>query len=241
MLVVLAAATVSCGGTQHVVDDAVPDPDRWRDARDQLANLRTDTVADEPYTMKMALTMRQVPTSRTVRARGAVAVRPPYALRMVLLGPGGSTALDLWICRDTYKLSIPAIELERRGDLSIPSGEHNRLPVGFLRWWFLRPLSGRLLSYVDEEDARRFVVRDGSAVTQLWLPHDAVRPLVFERISTGQRQIMEMDRDRCGVVRYARGADVTVDVRCESIERQPAPDRAFADPDDASRLCARLP
>ncbi len=119
-------------------------------------------------TRRLALELREPHTGRVLAARGAVAVLPPRALRMILLGPGGTTALDLWASGDRYRFAVPVIDLKKRGDLGGPPEERRGLPVDFLTFWLLRPASGRLLWHAREAAADRFVLRgDGAAVVDL--------------------------------------------------------------------------
>ena len=46
-----------------------------------------------------------------LQARGAVAMDPAAGdLRMILLGPGGATAIDLWMHGDAYRFVVPALD-----------------------------------------------------------------------------------------------------------------------------------
>ena len=59
--------------------------------------------------------MREPRTGKVFQARGGVAVDPGRALHMILVGPGGVTALDAWITDDRFRVLVPPISLERRG------------------------------------------------------------------------------------------------------------------------------
>ncbi|MBW2458104.1 MAG: hypothetical protein JRI68_26610, partial [Deltaproteobacteria bacterium] len=140
----------------------------WRAAHTEVAALRDRLRPKAAYTMNVTLELEQVQLGQRIRARGAVAVRPPDALRMILLGPGGTTALDLWICGDEFRFHIPAIDLLRRGDGATPAAELRGMPVDFLRWWFLRPLAGQLLAFVDDESSgRSYLLGDGDQVVEV--------------------------------------------------------------------------
>ena len=82
----------------------------------RLSNLRRSLRGVGPHTLRLAVKLREPFTGRTMEARGAVALSPPSALRMILLGPGGTTALDLWARDDEFRFAVPAIDLLRRGD-----------------------------------------------------------------------------------------------------------------------------
>ena len=100
---------------------ALPEPSlaEWQHARKTPRRPAAATAA--PRTRRIALTLREPRTGRVLSARGAVAILPPRALRMILLGPGGTTALDLWIDGDRYRFAVPAIDLQKRGDLPRPA------------------------------------------------------------------------------------------------------------------------
>lgn len=212
----------------------------WREARADLRKLQTRFEPDEAYSMNVALELTQPQLGKRMRARGAVAVRPPDALRMILLGPGGTTALDLWICEDRFRFAIPAIDLERRGDAHTPQEETRGLPVDFLRWWFLRPFGGRLLSFVRKDDALRYVLRDSEQIIHLFPPDDREHGIfTAERVVVGDRETLEVrGGSACGDVRYTQDSTgIDISVRCEQLNPTAPPARAFADPDDPEGGC----
>ena len=67
----------------------------WRQARAELAELRAVFAPPLSRTVHVRLAMEHAPTGRRLQARGAVAVGRGDGLRMILVGPGGTTALDL--------------------------------------------------------------------------------------------------------------------------------------------------
>jgi hypothetical protein len=217
---------------------------RWREARSEVRALQARFEPEQPYSMNVALDLTQPQLGQRMRARGAVAVRPPDALRMILLGPGGTTALDLWICGDRFRFAVPAIDLERRGDGSTPPDQIRGLPVDFLRWWFLRPFHGRLLSFDEASSGRRYVLRDAAQIIHLRAPHDRDHGLfTAARVSLDDRETLEVDgSSRCGDVRYTqRSTGIDIAVRCEQVNDRAPPDRAFADPDDPEAACGGQP
>src|SRR5262249_42477144 len=141
----------------------------WKWARQRLRALQRESSGAGPRTLKLALSLREPYTGKTVQARGAVALSPPNGLRMILLGPGGTTALDFWMSGDRHRFAVPSIDLVRRGDGQTPPAEKRGLPVDFLRWWLLRPMQGSLLWYGRRGDAERFVLRDGRAIVRVAL------------------------------------------------------------------------
>jgi hypothetical protein len=240
---------------------AAPEPTRlppgerglasWRAARERYRGLKDRLGATEPFVMKVGLEIEQPLLGKRMRGRGALAVAQPDALRMVLLGPGGTTALDLWLCRDRFRFVVPALDLVRRGDRSTPRRELRGLPVDFLRWWLLDPLGGELLAVRrrrhDGELLERYVLRDGADVLHADAPVASLvgstppppgSMLRVRRLSDGGEQRIAAEGGRCGVVHYQQpSTGLNITVRCESIEPGPPPQRAFADPDDPRVSC----
>lgn len=216
---------------------ALPAPTlaEWRAGRARLASLRAKIV---PRTLRVALALREPLTGRVLEARGALAVAPPASLRMILLGPGGTTALDLWIQGESFRFAVPAIDLLKRGDASSPREARRGLPVDFLRWWLLHPAEGRLLWASREASTSRLLLRDGDAIVDLRATGgDAVvgRRTTWTLLPTPRlvdEETVDAERVGCGTVRYhqaSTGLDVTV--RCEGEEPSPPSPRAFVDPD----------
>lgn len=238
--VAIASMSACAGaGADREMARAAPTIEGWREGLAKLGEIRA--AAASPRTQRIALRLREPVTGRTLEARGAVAIAPPDALRMILLGPGGTTAVDLWIARDRYRFAVPAIDLLKRGDASTPRSARRGLPVDFLRWWLLRPAHGSLLWTARDGDARRLVLRDGDAIVDLlvsaggriqarrasWSPDGEASPrrLVDEETAVA-------DRAGCAPVRYhqsSTGLDVTV--TCEGEDVSPPNPRAFVDPD----------
>jgi hypothetical protein len=236
-LAVLCAPLVACAPPKAA---AAPEPTlaAWRSARARLAAIRAQIV---PRTLRLSLSVREPSTGRVIEARGAVAVDPPEALRMILLGPGGTTALDLWIRGDRYRFAVPAIDLQRRGDGAEPRSARRGLPVDFLRWWLLRPAEGRLFWASREGSADRLLLRDGEAVVDLIAREDGrieARRTSFSTARPAERldeETVEAEGLGCAEVRYRQASTgLTVTVRCEGETRDPPNPKAFADPDAAS-------
>ncbi len=222
------------------VAEPAPSLAEWQRALAILGRLRrTAAVAS---TRRIALELREPRTGRVLSARGAVAVLPPRALRMILLGPGGTTALDLWASGDAYRFAVPAIDLKKRGDLRDPREERRGLPVDFLAFWLLRPAGGRLLWYGREAGGDRFVLRDGAAIVDLrafddgrvearratWSSPtgDGARPQLLDE------ETVSADRLGCAGVRYhQRSTGLSVKVTCEAETPGEPPARALVDPD----------
>ena len=238
--VLVGSALAGCAPPAPAIPEPGPSIAEWGRALQVLARLRRSAAVAS--TRHLALELREPRTGRVLSARGAVAVLPPRALRMILLGPGGTTALDLWASEDRYRFAVPVIDLQKRGSLQGPREERRGLPVDFLTFWLLRPASGRLLWHAREAFADRFVLRDGTAIVDLRAFTDgrieARRATWSSPTADGARQTLldeetvSADKLGCGGVRYhqrSTGLDVTV--RCESETPGEPPARALVDPD----------
>lgn len=238
----LAALVISlpaCApATAHPPALSSPTLAAWRAARARLAALRAQVT---PRTLRVALALREPRTGRVLEARGALAIAPPASLRMILLGPGGTTALDLWIQGDRYRFAVPAIDLLKRGDASSPREARRGLPVDFLRWWLLQPAEGRLLWASREASIDRLVLRDGEAVVDLRADDGGAvtaRRTTWTSLPTRRlldEETVDAERIGCGKVRYRQASTgLEVTVRCEGEETSPPSPRAFVDPDTLS-------
>jgi hypothetical protein len=245
-----ALGTIACAPPAHPAP-APPSLADWRRARAELAALRREAsggprggvehVSSEPSprTLRVAVAIEIPAAGRAVEARGAVAVDPPSALRMILLGPGGTTALDLWMRDDRYRLAVPAIDLVRRGNLAGDRRARRGMPVDFLRSWLVRPLEGELLWYARDAGGATFVLRDGASIVEVRTADVAVelRRTSFTSASPGAELVdietIQADRLGCGRARYRQASTgLVVRVACEGEEASRAPDpRAFVDPD----------
>lgn len=211
----------------------------WQEARARLAAIQRSAAT--PRTLRLSLSLREPVTGRTIEARGAAAIAPPDALRMILLGPGGTTALDLWLGGDRFRFAVPAIDLLRRGDAKTPRAAMRGLPIDFLRWWLLRPATGALLWSGREQGATRLLLRSGAALVDLHvsdagqiLAHRATwtAPSAGEPPRLIDVEAVLSDRLGCAPVRYwqaSTGLEVTV--RCEGEDLAAPNPRAFVDPD----------
>jgi hypothetical protein len=239
-------------------DEAPAVAPAWREALRRLAGLRSEAQGAGPRTLRVRLSLREPRTQHMLEARGAIAIAPAPtgaglqgdrgahdaaggALRMILLGPGGTTALDLWARGDRFRFAVPALDLLKRGDASTPRAALRGLPVGFLRWWLLHPAAGTLLWYEHTGSTDAFVLRDGDAVVELRVTtHGSLgaRRATWS-VEPGQparlldEEVVIADGVGCGKVRYAQASTgLLVTVTCEGEERDRAPDpRAFLDPD----------
>jgi hypothetical protein len=242
--VALAVLAAGCAPLPVPVSPAPISLGDWRRALEELAALGGRKTEDGPRTYKLALALREPVTGRRMAARGAVAIAPKErAVRMILVGPGGTTAFDLWIQADRFRVSIPAVDVLRRGDARTPKAEMRGLPVDFLRWWLLDPTRGELLW----TEGGRYVLRDGTAITDLVVHAnrgvEARRDTWSERAAGGKEAPVLLDEEKvtadrigCGKARYTQASTgVEIEITCEGVEPNPPSERAFVDPDEAPR------
>jgi hypothetical protein len=191
-----------------------------------------------PYSLNVTLELWVERLGTRTRGRGAVAVYPPHAVRMIMLGPGGTTAMDLWICHDAFRFAVPAIDLVRRGDANTPPSEVRGLPVDFLRWWFLEPLDGKLLAATEVGSVSSYWLKDRQSVVRLSAGNAPPHALHVLRVSAGDEERIETTADLCGSVHYHQAStSIDLDVTCEKINPGTPPARAFADPDNPDHPC----
>ncbi|MBX3227185.1 MAG: hypothetical protein KIT84_35385 [Labilithrix sp.] len=218
------------------VKEVPPEPTQaeWNDARAHFVALQRE-VPVRPYVERVRVAVLDPRSGKVVQARGAVAVHPGQAARMVLLGPGGTTALDLWITPDRWRVSIPAAHIERRGGRDL--GDALGLPVGFVRWWFLAPIAGELLyTQSTAADERTLWFKNDGGVIELRA--NAERLLAIRRAEDGRVDGVEWlspspaPRPR----RQARYIDAAIGVRVDVLIEDVSPDEpdpaAFLDPDE---------
>ncbi|MFO0589462.1 MAG: hypothetical protein U0441_18130 [Polyangiaceae bacterium] len=232
----------ACAPPAAITPPKPPTLAEWRSALADLRALKIAASGEGPRTLKLALAMREPFTGRRTEARGAVALSPEQrAVRMILVGPGGTTAFDLWMAADRFRVSVPAIDLLRRGDASTPRAEMRGLPVDFLRFWLLDPTRGDLRWAERAPERTRYWLRDGAAIVTLdvaktgavtaerrtWLPAKDGAPLVLlddEKVTA--------DKFGCGRAHYTQASTgVEIDITCEGVEPSPPSERAFLDPD----------
>jgi len=141
---VLLVAVVACahakpaGTAPHLSDAQLHDEGAIPNV--QLA--RYAKVPGKDYRQEVELTVREEVSGKGFTGRGALAVRPRQALRMVLLGPGGTTAMDKIFRGDEHTKEMP------RG-----------IPVPLLRHWVVEPFGG-----VPVAVHRGCVATDGAVV-----------------------------------------------------------------------------
>jgi hypothetical protein len=154
---VAAAAIVSALGCTPPPEPYDVTQPQWDDGLVRLAALRA-TFPKKPYTQPLTVTFFEPRSRKRFEGRGAVGVDPGRAMRLILVGPAGDAALDVWVTRTAWRMAVPAIGMRRRGGTESPPG----LPVGFFRSWFVDPLGGRPLALGR---AGELIVRDDAGGT----------------------------------------------------------------------------
>jgi hypothetical protein len=212
-----------------------PTPSEWDAARRALAVLRS-TAPQRPYSANVRVALHEPRTARDYDARGGLAVAPGRAMRLVLVGPAGATALDAWVTPDHWRIAVPPLDRVQRGGRE--SGAARAMPVGFFRWWFLAPLTGDLVA--GAPDARWFLLRDDGAFVELYEdPVEGLEHLVAtrreapatERVDWVGRSLAPSAGDRATYVQAQSG--LRVEVVVESVADSAPPEQAFDDPDAA--------
>jgi len=212
---VVAAAEVRSG--------VVPGPELGPQLR------RPQTILKQELTIGI----RDLISGRGFEGRGVVIVQPRHALRMILLGPGGTTAMDVWIVEGKFRVAIPAIERVVRGDASTPRATMRGMPIDLL--W-------RLL--VDPFGDVAYARKTGDTLTA-WMRRGEIR----ERTPSGMRawffergvlkgfasgtEVAVGDALVPASVDYV-GSDPAMEVRVVSgtaVSVESVPPAVFADPD----------
>jgi len=188
----------------------------------------------DPWAAVIRVTMREPRTGRVVDGRGAIAVAPGRAVRLILVGGAGFTLLDAWVARDKWRIAVPPIEVVRRGGAS---DDPDDLPVGFLRWWFFTPLGGTLFAATRTDSSARWLLRDEGAVVDLLQTQcPEGRLLTVTRRAHGRSEVVR----ECGAptrragdwVEYRDGpSGLGIRLVVESVADRPPQDEAFGNPD----------
>jgi hypothetical protein len=179
------------------------------------------------------MSMREPRGGHVIDGRGAIAVLPGQALRMILVGAVGATMLDAWMTPEQWRIVVPPTNLVRHGNRAAPDD----LPVGFLRWVFFRPLEGTLFAGSLESGGILFMLRDDDAVLEVHLrPCERGHLVTTTRRSHGRSERLEecraSDEPRPGDwVRYENQMNgLQVALTIESVAEAPPDGSAFRDP-----------
>jgi hypothetical protein len=205
----------------------------WPALRGALDRLR-DARPREPWSAGLRIMMREPRSGRVIDGRGAIAVAPGRAVRMILVGGAGATVLDAWATRARWRVAVPPLDVVRRGGAEDPGD----LPVGFLRWWLLTPFGGTLFAAAFVPGGYAWLLREDGAVVELregTCPRG--RLLHATRRARGRSETVDECReadapragDTAGYLDVASG--LRVDLLFESVASQPPSAEAFDDPD----------
>jgi hypothetical protein len=212
---------------------STPDPSEWNALHKKLEGLRLARPS-QPWAAGVRVTMDEPAAGRSLEARGAIAVAPGKAVRMILVGGAGLTMMDAWVAPERWRIAIPPRSMVRRGG----SEEPNDLPIGFLRWWFITPLRGTLFAGGETAAGTEWLLRDGDAVNDLLAGRcDVGRLLRVQRRVRGRAELV----DECTMLAVPRAGDwvkyadeatgLRVDLVVESVSGEAPRPEAFSDPD----------
>lgn len=188
----------------------------------------------EPWSAGLRITMRDPTSGRAIDGRGAIAVKPGQAVRMILTGAAGATMLDAWVTKTRWRVAVPPLSIVRRGGIEEPRD----MPVGFLRWWFLTPLAGGLFAATFTEGGLLWLLRYGGGVIEL-REASCSRGILLHasRRISGHAETVEECRARAAPsagdsAHYLdESSGLCVDILLESTGAEPPRDEAFQDPD----------
>ena len=224
-----AIALLALAGCASAAGPAVnPTQAQWDDGLRRLEALRA-TFPKSAYTQPVTVDFREPYTRRRFEGRGAVGVDPGRAMRMILVGPAGEPALDVWVTRDAWRMSVPAIHLVRRGGRDAPDG----MPIGFFRSWFIDPLGGHLLAIGRHDD---LVVRDGEGGT-LDVSDVALAPRTSAHVRRRKARATErfafaMGKDGGTASYVSESTGLAALVKLGPVQSEPPDPQAFEDPGD---------
>jgi hypothetical protein len=241
----LCLLATACASRSPPPAFGTPTQAEWTLARQRLLGLRA-AQPQRPFVENVRVVLHEPRSGRTFEARGAVAVDPHKAMRMILVGPGGATALDAWTTPERWRVAIPALGQVRRG-----RGPDDALPIGFFRWWFLAPFDGRLLTARAKPGSTILVLRQGSATITMLQEEERGRDA--EQVQAGlasRREGKSLDRlawlghhsypgpgDSALYEQPSTGLHIQVEV--ESVSEDAPDPEAFEDPDRSSPAGAR--
>jgi len=188
---------------------------QWDDGLRRFEALRAE-LPRAPYTQPITVSFFEPITRKRFEGRGAIGVDPGRAMRMILVGPAGEPALDVWVTRDAWRLVVPAAHYAKRGGRESPSTS----PIGFFRAWFVDRFGGHLLALGRDGE---LVVRGDDGGTLHVAPSRVVRR------SGTQTEILTFDRTHARYVHRASGLEV--EVTLGDAQREPPDPQAFVDPD----------
>jgi len=186
---------------------------------------------------ELTIGIRDLVSGRGFEGRGVVIVQPRHALRMILLGPGGTTAMDVWIVDGQFRVAIPALERVVRGDASTPRSTMRGMPIDLLWRLLVDPFGDVAYARRSGDELTAWVRRGNGAAEIRSRSPRGMRAWFFEKgVLTGAASGDEVTVDGALVpsrVEYV-GTDPAMEVSVASTaavivsEVSPA---VFADPD----------
>ena len=202
----------------------------WRLAHEQLQQLRqvwSPKVRSVPVRVQMRV------GDGAFEGRGAIATSPPDDLRMILVGPAGTTAMDLWVDGPRWRLAIPAADRVSRGAGGGDGSDTKGLPVGFLRWWLLHPFEGELLAVTENQNHILSYVLRGSDGAAYEIVAQTAGDVAIVRRHDGHVERISASQPDCVRARYHSDSPaVALSIECDRSGTRSVPDpRAFRDPD----------
>ncbi len=225
-----ASVAAPAPGDERMVDWAPPSRAELEEARDWLDRLRA-ALGDR--TEEIGITLEAPLLPGAIRARGAIAVAPGRAARLVMIGPGGTTAADLWMDRERHRLAIPVRDEIVRGKRGEPL---RGIPIELFRTWFLEPLAGELLDASIDGDVLHAVLRTPEATVFVRALRQGELRLerVPRTVEEGPRDVEVIVARRgteCARVTYERPrVGVRAEIVC-SARRASIVEKALLDPD----------
>jgi hypothetical protein len=205
----------------------------WSGVQAALEAERADRPL-RPWAAGVRVSMFEPRTARDMGGRGAIAVAPGRALRMILVGAAGATMLDAWVAVERWRFSLPPAGIVRRGGPEDPAD----LPVGFLRWSLFRPLSGTLVAG-SLAPQRVFLLREGGIAIEVRFGRcDRGKLVTTTRRGSGRAERIDECRAPAPPhtgdwVRYRDEiSGLRVELWVESLSGEPE-EQAFRDPDAA--------
>jgi hypothetical protein len=229
------ASLVLSGACSHAVAPAPAAPDT-PEFRALVQRLDRERGARSRVAWKgvVRARMREPRSGKVIDGRGAIAVLSDR-VRMVLLGAAGFTMFDAWVTPDRWRVSVPPADVLRRGGAEDPAD----LPIGFLRWWFFRPLEGDVFAARTTARGPLWLLRDRGAVIELSSEPCPEGGALLQAVRRAGKQEEEVRECRTGSgprpgdsVRYRdRSSGLEVDLVVESVADGPPDAAGLADPD----------
>jgi hypothetical protein len=183
--------------------------------------------------------MREPRSGKVIDGRGAIAVLSDR-VRIVLLGAAGLTMFDAWVTPERWRVAVPPADVLRRGGADDPAD----LPIGFLRWWFFRPLQGDVFAARTTARGPLWLLRDRGATVELSSEPCPQGGEMLQAVRRAGKQEEEVRECRAGgaprtgdSVRYRdRTSGLEVDLVVESVSEGAPDPGALADPDTEGPL-----